>query len=214
VPPTDALLAGLAAGLAVAVPLGAIGVLVIDLGLRHGPRTALAAGLGVATVDAMYALLAVTVGASVTATLTGAREQIRAVAAVVLAVVALVLLWRALGRGGRAAATASARDGRASPRPAPRGVYARFVALTAINPLTLATFAAVTAGLPAAGTSRLGPGPAGGFVAGVAIASATWHVILAGGSGAAARRLPASARRWTSLAGATLTLALALRLAL
>jgi arginine exporter protein ArgO len=83
-----------------------------------------------------------------------------------------------------------------------------------MNPLTLATFAAVTAGLPAAGAGSLGAGAAACFVAGVAAASASWHATLAGASGAAGRRVPATARRWTSLAGAALALALALRLAL
>ncbi|HSD76914.1 MAG TPA: LysE family transporter, partial [Solirubrobacteraceae bacterium] len=166
--PDHALLAGLAAGLAVAVPLGAIGALVVDLGLRHGTRTALAAGLGVATVDASYALLAVTAGASLAATLTGARDAIHVLSAAVLGLIALVLLRRA-ARARRAAATGTAGALRAPP--AAHGVYARFVALTAVNPLTLATFAAVTAGLPAAGATGLGLGPAAAFVAGAAGAS-------------------------------------------
>ena len=208
---THGLLAGLAAGLAVAVPLGAIGALVVDLGLREGARSALAAGLGVATVDAAYALLAFTAGASLAAGLTGARQPLRAVAAAVLAALALVLLRRALAEHARGAAPRTA-DQRSGPgRPRRRGLYARFVALTAVNPLTLATFSAVATGLPG---NRTAPGPATAvtFVAGVALASASWHAILAGASGLAGRRLPPAARTWTSISGAALTLLLALRL--
>jgi threonine/homoserine/homoserine lactone efflux protein len=93
-------------------------------------------------------------------------------------------------------------------RPRHRGLYARFAALTAINPLTLATFSAVASNLPA---GRTPPGPAVAFVAGVALASAGWHAILAGAAGLAGRRLPATARTWTSILGAALALLLALR---
>ena len=88
--------AGVAAGLAVAVPLGAVGALVLDTGLRHGTRPALAAGLGVATMDGVYAAAAALAGASVAAALAPAQGAIRLVAAAVLAVVALALLRGAL----------------------------------------------------------------------------------------------------------------------
>jgi threonine/homoserine/homoserine lactone efflux protein len=55
---TAALIAGLSAGLAVAVPLGSIGVMIVDTGIRDGGRSAFAAGLGTATVDGLYAAAA------------------------------------------------------------------------------------------------------------------------------------------------------------
>src|SRR6476646_6525317 len=87
-----ALTAGVAAGLAVAVPLGAVGALVLDTGLRHGTRPALAAGLGVATVDGLYAAAAALAGASAAAALAPAQAALRLVAAGVLALVAVALL--------------------------------------------------------------------------------------------------------------------------
>jgi threonine/homoserine/homoserine lactone efflux protein len=219
---SEAVGAGVAAGLAVAVPLGAIGALVLGLGLRHGSRAALAAGLGVATVDGLYAVLAAVAGAALAAPLARAEDTIRLVAAAVLGAVAVVLLRGALAPAGEGGDRhAERRGGAAAPReraggggPAPRRLYGRFVALTAVNPLTAATFAAVAAGLPAAGAGRIGVAAAAGFGAGAFAASAAWHAVLAGTSGAAGRRLPPAARAWTAVAGAGLALLLAARLAL
>src|SRR4051812_10747515 len=111
----ESLTAGVAAGLAVAVPLGAIGALVLDLGLRHGTRTALAAGMGVASVDGLYAAAAAVFGAWPAATLAPAHDAIRLVAAGVLAGVAVLVLHAALRR--RDAATAADGD---APPPSPR----------------------------------------------------------------------------------------------
>lgn len=199
-----ALTAGVAAGLAVAVPLGAVGALVLDTGLRHGTRPALAAGLGVATVDGLYAAAAALAGASVAAALAPAQAALRLVAAGVLALVAVALL-----RGARRPPV----GGGAAPAPAPGRLYRRFVALTAVNPTTAATFAAVTAGLPAARGDELGPAPAAAFVLGALAASAAWHAGLATAAGTAGRRLGPGARRWTGTLGAGLALALAACLA-
>jgi threonine/homoserine/homoserine lactone efflux protein len=49
----NALAAGIVAGLAVAIPLGAIGVLIVDLGVRGGFRPAFLAGLGTALADGL-----------------------------------------------------------------------------------------------------------------------------------------------------------------
>ncbi|RBH36052.1 hypothetical protein C3F00_045060, partial [Pseudomonas sp. MWU13-2860] len=44
-------------GLAIAAPVGPIGLLCIDRSLRQGPWVGLATGLGAATADALYATL-------------------------------------------------------------------------------------------------------------------------------------------------------------
>jgi threonine/homoserine/homoserine lactone efflux protein len=209
---SEAVGAGVAAGLTVAVPLGAIGALVLGLGLRHGGRAALAAGMGVATIDGLYAVAAAAAGAALAAPLERAEDAIRIVAAAVLAAVAVALLHSALAGGGPDSSTDGPELRPAGP--APRRLYARFVALTAVNPLTAATFAAVAAGLPAAGAGRPGAAAVAGFGAGAFAASAAWHAVLAGTAGAAGRRLPPAARSWTAVAGAALALLLAARLAL
>lgn len=57
--------AGFAAGLGVAMPLGAIGVLVVREGMLRGHRSGLAAASGVATVDTLYCLGALLTGAAI-----------------------------------------------------------------------------------------------------------------------------------------------------
>ena len=53
-----ALIAGLAAGLAIAMQVGAVSVLLIEAAVVAGPRVGVAAGLGVATADLGYAAVA------------------------------------------------------------------------------------------------------------------------------------------------------------
>src|SRR4051794_33719990 len=55
-------LSGLVAGWGVAIPLGAIGVLLVDLGMRAGLRRASAAAAAVATADGLYAAVAAVAG--------------------------------------------------------------------------------------------------------------------------------------------------------
>jgi arginine exporter protein ArgO len=197
----NALAAGIVAGLAVAVPLGAIGVLIVDLGVRGGFRPAFLAGLGTAMADGAYATVAAVAGLAVGAWLAPAERAIAFAAAGVLACVGVYGLL-ALRRpvGSRAVPSA---DGR---------LVARFLGLTAINPATAATFAGLMVGLPAvAHGSAWGKGA---FVVGAFAASLAWQSTLAGGGALMRHGLPPRARVWTSLAGQLIVLGLAVRLVL
>jgi threonine/homoserine/homoserine lactone efflux protein len=199
---TAALIAGVSAGLAVAVPLGPIGVMIVDTGIRHGGRSAFAAGLGTATVDGLYAATAALFGAAVGSWLAPAEDTLRLVAAAVLVGVAVYGLLR-LRRGAAAAPEPQA------PPPA-HHLFARFVALTAVNPATAITFAALMLGLPAVADGSAGERVL--FVTGAFVASLACQSMLAGSGALLGHRLPLSARRWTSLAGNVIVLALAVRL--
>jgi threonine/homoserine/homoserine lactone efflux protein len=195
-------LSGLVAGWGVAVPLGAIGVLLVDLGMRAGLRRASAAAAAVATADLLYAAIAAVAGSAVATLLEPHQRALRLAAAAVLAAVAVVSL-----RGARRRATAQARA-----VPPPARLYARFLGLTAVNPTTVVYFAALIAGLPAVASA---PAPAkAAFVVAVGIASLSWQLVLAAAGAALHHRLPERARLWTALAGNGLVLALALRMAL
>jgi len=61
---SQVLVAGLLAGYGVAVPVGAIAPLLIGLAARSPLRSGVAAALGVATVDGVYALAAVAGGSA------------------------------------------------------------------------------------------------------------------------------------------------------
>jgi threonine/homoserine/homoserine lactone efflux protein len=196
---TEPLVAGLLAGWGVAIPLGAIGVMVVDTGMRAGLRPAAAAAAGVATADFLYAALAATAGAVVASALAPHEHELRLAAAAVLAVVALLGL-RALRR----------RPGDLAPPPG-RGLFLRFVALTSINPLTVAYFAALIAGLPAVASAPAEAKVA--FVLAAGAASLSWQLVLAGAGALLHRRLPPSARLYTALAGNALVLGLAAHMA-
>ena len=87
----------------------------------------------------------------------------------------------------------------------------RFVALTAVNPTTAATFAGLMIGLPAVANGA--PPARMLFVAGAFAASLAWQTTLAAGGALLGHRLSPRARTITTVAGQLLVLALAIRLA-
>ncbi|MFK0191979.1 hypothetical protein [Kitasatospora sp. NPDC090308] len=84
---TRTLVAGALAGLGVALPLGAIGVLLLQEG-RRGWAPAAGAATAVATVDGAYAAAAVLAGPQVATLLTGHETAVRAASALLLAAIA------------------------------------------------------------------------------------------------------------------------------
>lgn len=200
----SALLAGMAAGLAVAVPVGAIGALLVTLGARDGWRTAAAGGLGAATVDGVYAVAAVLAGAVLAPALAGWRDPLRWGSALVLAAVGLWLM--------RPAWTPAPPPGAAPARWSPARAYVTVLGLTAVNPATLVYFAALIAGRPFGALEAASTRAA--FVVGVVVASAAWQLALATAGASAGRWLVGPrGRRWTAIVGGGLVLALAVRTA-
>jgi threonine/homoserine/homoserine lactone efflux protein len=200
--PTAALITGLITGLAVAMQVGAVSLLLVETAVAAGSRAGVAAGMGVATVDFGFAAIAAATGGVAGPALAGREREIRIVGALVLATIALRgLVALARERGSRPVA--------AVPGGAPRAHYARFLAITAANPLTIASFAAVAAGL-----TLDGPASAAGFAAGVGAASAGWHVVLTLAAGHAGRWITPPIRRWLAIGGRLVVLAIAAHLAL
>jgi threonine/homoserine/homoserine lactone efflux protein len=234
--PTAALLAGLVAGLAIAMQVGAVSLLLVEASIVAGPRAGLAAGMGVATADLAFAVVATAAGGAAGAALASHETEIRLTAALVLAAIAVHGLWglarsRASGgepvraerprsrdgaaadaaRAAEPAATRPASAGRsaAPPRAAARAHFARFLAITAANPLTIASFAAVAASL-----SLHGPVAAAAFAAGVGFASAAWHLALTLAAGHAGRWITPRVRRGLAIGGRVAVLGIAAHLAL
>lgn len=203
-----AIVAGVVAGWAVAVPVGAVGTLVVMTGARHGWRVAAAGGLGVACTDALYAALAVAGGSAGASLVSGVALPLRWTAGVVLAVLGVMLLRSAL-------------RSRPEADPAPRAplfrgparAFTTLLGITAVNPATVVFFAALVAGGQVLGTGGLLPGSA--FVAGVFAGSALWQLALAGGGSLMGGVLAGPrARRWTAAVGGAVTVLLALKTAL
>ncbi len=212
----EPLVAGLVAGYGVAIPVGAIGVLVVDAGMRGGFRPAAAAASGVAAADFLYAALAAVAGTAIAALLEPWQRTVQLLAAVVLVGVAAFGLWHLRARRETAYAAAPAPgegppDAGRSTRSS-RATFLRFVALTSVNPATVAYFAALIAGLPAVASA-----PAEAkvvFVVAAGLASLSWQLALGATGATLHHRLPPAARLWTGVAGNALVLALAARMAL
>lgn len=181
--------AGALAGLAIAMPPGAIATLILATGLRQGFSFAAVAGLGAASVDFVYALIALLVGGSIAALLAGSERPLQ------LATGGALIGFGVWG-ASRARRHKPERDAPAVSTRDLLSTYARFAALTAANPATLGYFAAVAIGL---GGSAVSSVPA--FASGVAAASAAWQLLLASISGALHGRLPETARAWAVLGG-------------
>ncbi|MGY4645107.1 LysE family transporter [Cellulomonas sp. URHB0016] len=219
---TTALVLGALAGLAVAMPVGPVGILLLRTGLLEGTRVAVAAAVGIATVDAAYAVLAVVAGEPVSHLATTHAHVARLVSSAVLLVVGVVALrqWWGDRPHGPGEPTHGAPTEAAGPRgPASvRGAYGRFVGLTAVNPLTAVTFATVAVGLATQVGERAGeqPGAAGAvaFVLGAAAASLVWQLALAVVGGGLGGRLGPVGRSRASLVGALVVVALAVALAM
>jgi threonine/homoserine/homoserine lactone efflux protein len=205
----DALLAGLLSGGGIAMQFGAVGALLVETAISAGSRSGVAAGLGVATVDLAFAAVAVVAGGEARAVLAGHGADLRAAAAVSLAVIAVRGL-RSVVRAPLSSDPARAHAVSLSRRRAsPAAPYVRFLALTAINPLTIVYFASVAASLSLAGVSaRLA------FVIGVGVASGIWHVLLTLVAGHAGRRMPLAMQRLVAIGGRLVVFGMAVRFAL
>jgi len=224
---TGALLAGVAAGLGVAMPVGAITTLIALLSAQRGWRAGAAAGLGAATVDGVYATVALLFGALLAPVLVAWRTPLRWVSAVVLVAIAVALL-RPAWQQPRTLVASTADDAAAGATSAaapviaatwadqattPLRAYATFVALTVVNPTTVVYFAALTTGWPAGMVTSTAGRAA--FVVGAFAASAAWQLVVATAGHGAGRALTGpNGRRWTAIVGATIVVGLAVHTAL
>ncbi|MFC4064367.1 LysE family transporter [Actinoplanes subglobosus] len=95
---SGAFLAGVVAGYGIAVPVGAIGVLIAGLSARTSLRIGAAAGMGAATADGIYALVAVVGGAAVAGIIAPVETPLRWLGAVALLVIAGWTTWGAVRR--------------------------------------------------------------------------------------------------------------------
>lgn len=160
-------------GLAVAAPVGAMGVLCIQRTLSRGWRTGIATGAGIATADGIYAALAAFGVSALSTLLVAWQTPLRLIGGV-----ALVVL-------GARAALATARPCDAEEQPAAlNGVsaarlYVSAIGLTLTNPMTIMAFGAIFAGAGLA----VQPGPASAAIAtlGVATGSLGWWTLLVSG---------------------------------
>lgn len=210
---TAAFLAGATAGYGIAIPVGAIAVLILETALRRGFRLGAAAGAGAAAVDGFYAAVAAVFGAAVATAVSPWERPLKALAVAVLVLMAvrgLVLVARDLRRGPAGSLGAT---GMAKPRTRPGGnmirTFLAFVGLTLLNPLTVIYFGALVLGLPAAGAGGVDPAGKAAFVVGAFLASLSWQTILAAIGALLHRRLSPRVAAAVGIAGNLVVLGLA-----
>jgi arginine exporter protein ArgO len=213
----DALVAGILAGYAIAVPVGPIAVLIFETGLRRGLRIAAAAGAGAASADFFYATLAGLVGGAIASAIAPVIVPARIFGSALLAFIAARLLLGAVAVARHRPPAAeeveladaeaqAARERGASPL----RTYALFLGLTIINPATFLYFGALMLGLPAAtsGEGRLL------FIVGAFGASLSWQLLLAAAGALLHGRLSDRVQAATRALGSLIILAFAARLLL
>jgi threonine/homoserine/homoserine lactone efflux protein len=196
----QALLLGVAAGYAIAIPFGPIAVLIVRTGLRQGFRAAAAAGAGTATADLVFATIAMLFGAAASALLAPILPAARLVAGAALAVIAV--------RGLVSAPQAMERDtGKAV---SAGNTYLMFLGLTMLNPPTVIYFVSLAIALPEVSADI--PSRAA-FVVGAFLSSLSWQELLALVGSVLHGRLTPRLQRITAVVSSLIILALAARVA-
>jgi threonine/homoserine/homoserine lactone efflux protein len=176
---------GVMIGLAIAAPVGPIGVLCIRRSLSAGMRAGLVTGLGAAAADAVYGAVAGFGLTSVSVFLLDHQVAIRTLGGAALLVIALRILF---------APPAAARQGlNGEARLA--GAFVSCFLLTLTNPTTILSFLAIFAGLGLAEWVR-DYGAAAVLVLGVLLGSALWWLFLSGAVSLLRARLSAAALVW------------------
>lgn len=200
---TGALVAGLLAGYGIAIPVGAVATYLVALTARTSLTTGLAAALGVATADGLYALVAVLGGAAIAGVITPVAQPLKLVSAAILIVLAVRGAVHALRRGPAA--------DRAVTRLGAGRAYVSLLGITLVNPTTVVYFTALVVG-DRAGTAVTTLDQAV-FVLAAFAASASWQALLAGGGALLGRVLTGPRGRLvTALASSAVITALAVRL--
>lgn len=170
---------GLLIGFSIAVPVGPIGMLCLRRSLTQGRLAGFVSGLGAATADALYGIIAALGLTAVTSTLLAYR------------------FWLQLGGGlfllylGGAMLRARPRPIEARPASSAVGLGAGYLStlvLTAANPMTILSFLGIFAAV-GVGTSAGGAWAACLMVAGVFVGSGVWWLLLSTAAGWLGTRL-------------------------
>jgi len=195
----QALLLGVAAGYAIAIPFGPIAILIVRTGVRQGLRAAAAAGAGAATADLIFATIAMLFGAVASAFLAPVLPAARLVAGAALAVIAV--------RGLLAAPQTMDRE---SGGVRAGSTYLLFLGLTMLNPPTVIYFVSLAIALPEVSADFASRAA---FVVGAFLSSLSWQEVLALVGAMLHGRLTPRLQRITAVVSSLIILALAARVA-
>jgi threonine/homoserine/homoserine lactone efflux protein len=176
----DFLAKGALIGLSIAAPVGPIGLLCIRRSLTEGSKSGFVTGLGAATADAVYGMIAGFGLTAVSNFLVGQRLWLGLLGGIFLCY--LGIRTALSPPPAREATTAAASD--------LKSAYLSTLALTLTNPMTILSFVAVFAGFGLVGSpSYLSSGI---LVLGVFLGSAAWWLFLSGLAGGLRARVQPS----------------------
>ncbi len=183
---------GILIGVAVAAPVGPIGLLCIQRTLTDGLPTGLATGLGAALADGVFGAIAAFGLASISDQLMAHQDPLRIVGGLVLFVLAYRSWYRAPPEMPSAPVHVRAAAG-----------FGTGLAVTLSNPMTIMGFVGIFAAL---GLSELNAGPVSAtqMVLGVLTGSGIWWLGLCAGTQALKPRFGPQSLAWTNRAAALL----------
>lgn len=180
---------GLAIGLAIAAPVGPIGVLCIRRTLAEGRLAGFVTGLGAATADTVYGAIAAFGLTAVSAFLVSQQDWLRLIGGAFLCYLGVRTF---VAKPAPPVASAGDKSSRTL-----AGDYGTAFLLTITNPLTILSFAAVFAGL-GLGSGYDDLASALLLVTGVFTGSALWWLVLSGAVSLLRGRITAGGLRWVN----------------
>ncbi len=154
------------AGYGIAIPVGAISVLLVSLAMEKGLRQGLIAAVAVTSVDFSFAIMAVVAGSAILAVLSPYEEVLRIVSGGTLIGLGIYGLMKLRKR----------QDGLSTTELSEGHIYLKFFVLTALNPFTIVYFTALIAGNGSQWDYTWQDMAA--FVIGAGLASLSWQILL------------------------------------
>jgi threonine/homoserine/homoserine lactone efflux protein len=194
---------GMLAGYGIAIPVGAIAILIIDTALRRGFYQGCMAGAGAASADLLFASLAALAGGALAPWIDPVSDPIRLVSGIVLVSLGIYGFWRLHANPPKKVDRSFRSNGGGR-------TYAQFLGLTLLNPLTIVYFASLILG--GGSTHLVSTIDRAGFVVGAGLASLSWQTLLAGSGAIAHQRLSPRAQTALSIFGNLIVAGLGLRL--
>ncbi len=189
-------LKGIGVGLAVAAPVGPIGILCIRRTLMEGRFAGLATGFGAAAADGVYGIM-VAAGFALTGVLVSHAELLKIGGGALIMLLGMLSIRTFFAGSKPVAMTAPSGRGLL-------GAFSTTFALTLSNPMTILSFVGLVAGLGASVAG--GASKAYWLVLGVFLGSALWWLFLVHIALVAKSRLSPDLTRWLDvISGAVLT---------
>jgi threonine/homoserine/homoserine lactone efflux protein len=172
---------GVLAGYGIAIPVGAVAILIIDIALRRGFRDGFMAGAGAASADLIYAIIAALAGTLISGWIAPFALPLRIASGFVLVGLGGYGLYR-LNKPRTEEAT------EVEPSSSKWRTFTQFLGITLLNPMTIAYFGSLILGGTGAGMTTAVERAL--FVAGAGLASFSWQTLLAVFGALAHKRLP------------------------